>query len=126
MRVDGERLKKLRLSHGLSPGQMADKLGISRQGYNQYENGTTRNPHKLEALVAFFNVTTDFLLGKDSDPVADPKGYYNAPDVTDRVEALQENPKLRLLIDASKDLSNEDIDYVVKLIQTLRKAHDID
>lgn len=105
---------------------MADKLGISHQEYNQYENGTTRNPRKLEASVAFFNVTTDFLLGKDSDPVADPKGYYNAPDVTDRVEARQENPKLRLLMDASKDLSNEDIDYVVKLIQTLRKAHGID
>ena len=126
MGIDGERLKKLRLSRGLSPGQIADKLGISRQGYNQYEDGTTRNPRKLEALASFFNVTTDFLLGKGSHPVADPKGYYNDPDVADRVEAIQENPKLRLLMDASKDLSNEDIDYVVKLVQTLRKAHGID
>lgn len=47
MGIDGERLKKLHLSRGLSPG-------------------------------------------KDSDPVADPKGYYNDPDVADRVEALQE------------------------------------
>lgn len=70
MGIDGERLKKLHLSRGLSPGQIADKLGISRQGYNQYEDGTTRNPRKLEALASFFNVTTDFLLGKDSDYAA--------------------------------------------------------
>lgn len=126
MGLDGERLKKLRLSRGLSPGRMADILQISRPAYLKYESGETRSPRKLDELSRFFNVTTDFLLGKDSDPVADPKGYYNDPDVADRVEALQENPKLRLLLDASKDLNNEDIDYVVKLVQTLRKAHGID
>lgn len=126
MGIDGTRLKRLRESRGLSPGRMADILNVSRTAYCKYENGETRNPRKLETLASFFNVTTDFLLGKDSDPVADPKGYYNNPDVADRVEALQENPKLRLLMDASKDLSNEDIDYVVKLVQTLRKAHGID
>ncbi len=126
MGIDGKRLKQLRLSRGLSPARMADILGISRQGYNKYENETIRAPRKLNELAQFFNVTTDFLLGRDSDPATDPKGYYNDPKVADRVEALQDNPKLRILMDASRDLTNEDIDYVVKTVQMLRKARGID
>lgn len=126
MGIDGERLKQLRLSRGLTPARMADIIGISRQGYNTYESGKIKAPRKLEALAKFFNVSTDYLLGQDSDPVADPKGYYNDPSVGERVAALQENPKLRILMDASRDLSNEDIDYVVKMVETLRKAHGMD
>jgi transcriptional regulator with XRE-family HTH domain len=105
---------------------MADIIGISRQGYNTYESGKIKAPRKLEELAKFFNVSTDYLLGKDTEPVADPKGYYNDPSVGERVAALQENPKLRILMDASRDLSNEDIDYVVKMVETLRKAHGMD
>jgi len=126
MGIDGERLKQLRLSRGLTPARMADIIGISRQGYNTYESGKIKAPRKLEELAKFFNVSTDYLLGKDTDPVADPKGYYKDPSVGERVAALQDNPKLRLLIDASRDLSNEDIDYVVKMVETLRKAHGMD
>lgn len=126
MGIDGERLRKLRESRGLTPGRMADILGISRPAYLKYESGGTRTPRKLQELAKFFNVTTDYLLGQNSDPVADPKGYYNDPSVGERVAALQENPKLRILMDASRDLTNEDIDYVVKTVQMLRKARGID
>ncbi len=126
MGIDGERLRKLRESRGLTPGRMADILGISRPAYLKYESGGTRTPRKLQELARFFNVTTDYLLGQNSDPIADPKGYYNDPAVGERVAALQNNPKLRLLMDTSRDLSNEDIDYVVKMVETLRKAHGMD
>lgn len=68
MGIDGNRLKKLRLAKGLTPGQMATMLSISRQGYLKYETGETRTPRKLEELAAFFSVSTDYLLGKDDAP----------------------------------------------------------
>lgn len=126
MGIDGARLKNLRESRGLTPGRMADILNVSRTAYIKYETGETSHPRKLDELAKFFNVSTDFLLGRDTDPAADPKGYYKDPSVGERVAALQDNPKLRLLMDASRDLSNEDIDYVVKMVETLRKAHGID
>jgi len=126
MGLNGARLKNLRESRGLTPGRMADILNVSRTAYMKYETGETSHPRKLDELAQFFNVSTDFLLGRDTDPATDPKGYYNDPKVADRVEALQENPKLRILMDASRDLTNEDIDYVVKTVEMLRKARGID
>ncbi|BAK27040.1 helix-turn-helix domain-containing protein [Streptococcus gallolyticus] len=61
-----ERLKALRKEAGY-PNQtsIAKELHISQQTYSQWESGK-RNPSKstLETLADFFNVSTDYLLGK--------------------------------------------------------------
>lgn len=60
-----KRLKFLRESYdNMSQKDLAEKLGISRERYNQYETGK-RNPdyETLISLAKFFNVTTDYLLG---------------------------------------------------------------
>lgn len=61
-----ERLKALRKEAGY-PNQtsIAKELHISQQTYSQRESGK-RNPSKstLETLANFFNVSTDYLLGK--------------------------------------------------------------
>lgn len=53
MGIDGERLKKLHLSRGLPPGQIADKLGISRQGISteaKIDNKHTKKPPRRTAI----------------------------------------------------------------------------
>ena len=58
-------LKSLRESYNnISQKDLAEKIGISRERYNQYETGK-RNPdyETLISLAKFFNVTTDYLLG---------------------------------------------------------------
>lgn len=64
-----KRLKHLRKSRKLTQAQMADMLGISRQGYAKYENNSAQpDLDTLVKLADFFNVTTDYLLGKSNDP----------------------------------------------------------
>ncbi|GAB2023567.1 helix-turn-helix transcriptional regulator [Pseudolactococcus yaeyamensis] len=60
-----ERLKSLRLEAKLTQKEIAVKLRISQQGYAVWENGK-RNPNQqtLNTLADFFNVSTDYLLGK--------------------------------------------------------------
>lgn len=64
-----ERLSKLRAEHKKIHQQMADMLGITRQAYGNYENGS-REPdfNTLEKLADYFGVSVDFLLGKTDDP----------------------------------------------------------
>jgi len=64
-----ERLEILRLKKELTHQQMADMLGVTRQAYSNYENGK-REPDfaTLEKLANFFKVSTDYLLGRPSDP----------------------------------------------------------
>lgn len=70
MPINGEKLKKLRESFGLTPGRVADELGVSRQAYLKYENGITRQPRKLDEIALLFNVTPDYLLDYDDRPKA--------------------------------------------------------
>ncbi|MDW0112244.1 helix-turn-helix transcriptional regulator [Sporosarcina saromensis] len=59
-----DRLKRLRQNKKLSQQEMADFLGISRQGYGKYENGSSQPSFEmLEKLSIFFGVSTDYLLG---------------------------------------------------------------
>lgn len=62
----GDKLKSLRTSMNKTQQQVADYLGITRAAYSHFENNRN-DPDKdtLVKLATFFNVTTDYLLGKD-------------------------------------------------------------
>lgn len=57
------------------------------------------------------------LLDDTSD---DSQGYYSDPDVAALAEELRTNPNRRILFDATKDLSKDDIDIVLNLINGLK------
>jgi transcriptional regulator with XRE-family HTH domain len=62
-----ERLKYLRENLGLSQSQVAIKLNLSRVNYNRYEKGgRTPDNETLKRIAGFYNVTTDYLLGLDT------------------------------------------------------------
>ncbi len=57
--------KRLRISAGLTQVEMAGRLGISRSTIGMYETGA-REPdfETFEKIADFFNVDTDYLLGR--------------------------------------------------------------
>ena len=59
-----ERLKLLRVSMGLTQGQVADALGMTLSAYAHYEQGA-REPSIaiLIKICKFFDVTSDYLIG---------------------------------------------------------------
>lgn len=62
-------IKYLRTEKGVSQKTVADYLGITQQAYANYENGK-RQPDQetLAKLADFFNVTSDYLIGRVSTP----------------------------------------------------------
>lgn len=63
-----ERLKELRLKHGLSQKDVATKLGISPSIVSGYETGErTPSTENLLALSYLYKCSTDYLLGKTND-----------------------------------------------------------
>lgn len=84
----GKRLTSLRKSKNLTQQQVADSLKMSRGTYGHYEIGR-REPdfETLQQLAVFFGVTTDFLLGKDTEPgqievvIKEDAGIYNISDI---------------------------------------------
>ena len=59
-------LKQLREQHGLSQAQLAEQLRIPKGTYVTYEYGTREpNIEMINRLADYFQVTTDYLLGRD-------------------------------------------------------------
>ncbi|MBH5316716.1 helix-turn-helix transcriptional regulator [Paenibacillus sp. GSMTC-2017] len=72
-----DRLRNLRLDKKKTQKDMADFLGITRQGYGNYESGKTEPDQKtINALADYFNTSIDYLYGR-SDNVQ--------PDLTDQL-----------------------------------------
>ena len=61
------RLKKLRTDYGLTQSEVANRLQISNDAYSLYELGKRQmNYQTLHLLADMYNVSIDYLLGRDS------------------------------------------------------------
>ncbi|EOB4980271.1 helix-turn-helix domain-containing protein [Listeria monocytogenes] len=67
-----KRLSELRKKKGFSQYKLADELGFSRGQVANYEQGTREPDYQtLLKIAEFFNVSTDYLLGRDDNNLAD-------------------------------------------------------
>lgn len=66
MATYSERIRELRILHEMSQQDLADRLDVNKVTISQYERGV-RKPdlNVLTALCDIFNVSSDYLLGKD-------------------------------------------------------------
>ncbi|MBP3344690.1 MAG: helix-turn-helix transcriptional regulator [Clostridia bacterium] len=71
----GERIKNLRMSFNLTQPEFAKRLKISKQCVSNWENGYIQPSVDMVMRIAdFFNVSTDFLLGRDNKNTIDVDG----------------------------------------------------
>jgi transcriptional regulator with XRE-family HTH domain len=65
----GERLYRLREQRGFSQKQMAEKLGMSQQGYAAWERlPRALKPEELSSLAEILECSVDELVGKQPKP----------------------------------------------------------
>ncbi|WP_294578601.1 helix-turn-helix domain-containing protein [uncultured Thomasclavelia sp.] len=69
-RLTGERIAYLRDEHNLKRPELAKILGVKPRTLAAYEQGT-RDPSTkvLRAMVEYFNVTSDYILGYTNKPI---------------------------------------------------------
>ncbi len=115
--------KKLRLSHGFTQAELADALGISRSRIGMYETGA-REPdfETLEIIADFFNVDTDYLLGRTNKTTFIPNtGYYLNEDTAQAAQEIFENKDLRMLFDAARGADPEDLKALHSMALALKR-----
>lgn len=111
-----ERLKDLRKKRGYSQVALADQLGLSKSTIGAYETGDiTPSLEALNLMADFFNVDISYLLGEE-----DGSTYYLIPDVAEKAQEIYEDPDTRILLDAKRDLSADDLDVVLNMIKALK------
>lgn len=70
-----ERFKELREARGLSQVQLGRNLGLSKQTISNWENSNiSPSIDTIVSIADYFNVSTDYLLGRDEKRYIEVKG----------------------------------------------------
>lgn len=102
------RLKALRTQQRKTQQEMADLLGITRQGYAKYENNLGEPDNStLSKLADFFEVSTDYLLGRTDNPAHTPQEKDD-----NAFQAFANDPELNVFY---RELPTSDEEAVRKL-----------
>lgn len=108
------KLRNLRISRGLTQMEVAEGLGTSQSSITSWESGR-REPDfaTIRKLADYFGVAMVDLL--PSEDIADD-GYIGSLS-----QSIAQNPKLRLLFDRTKFLSDSDLDAVLTVVNAISK-----
>ncbi|GAB2558441.1 helix-turn-helix domain-containing protein [Gracilibacillus alcaliphilus] len=78
----GQRIKSLREKNNYSQKRVADAVGISNVQLSRYESGDRKpDPETISLLADFFEVSTDYLLGRTVDPKGNNQSTTEEPEL---------------------------------------------
>ncbi|MDT3426119.1 transcriptional regulator with XRE-family HTH domain [Paenibacillus forsythiae] len=77
-----DRLRERRIENKLTHEELAEKLGISRQGYGNYESGKRDiDTDTLARICQILDTDSDYLLGLTDKPKWEPSlSFYGGPE----------------------------------------------
>lgn len=112
-----ERIKNLCDSKGISMNKLEEILGFGK-GYISKLGTTTPNTTKIKLIADYFGVSVDYIItGEDSNP---DTPYYINDDAREMAQFMFENPEYKVLFDASRKVSKDDINVVKTLLDKFR------
>lgn len=132
MATYSNRIRELREAKSLSQDQLAEKLGITKQAVSQYERGV-RKPSvpMLEALCDYFNVSSDYLLGKDdvtirlvdADGLKALEAYHIDSETMKVAQSIYDNPDLHALFDAARGNKPDNLKLAAEMLKRMKETN---
>lgn len=124
-----EIIKNRRLALGLTLKDVATAVGVSEGTVSRWEAGNITNMkrNRIASLAKVLQIPPSVIMGWELEP-PEQQAYYINPETAALAQELHDNPDLRVLMDASRDLSPEDVKFVADLVQRMKKKErgDID
>jgi HTH-type transcriptional regulator, competence development regulator len=116
--VLGDRLRRLRLEKKLTQEELGKKINVTKVSISGYENGNrTPDTETLQKLADFFNVTTDYLLGRTDNPNPpenDDKELGTLAKINQLIKEYGIEQMGFFDIEKWKSLSEEEIEEIIK------------
>ncbi len=109
-----EKVKMLCEERGISVYKMEKALGIANGSVKHWDTSMPSGD-KILALSRYFNVNPEYFLVEENEPE-----YYIDPKISEMVQEIKDNPNFRVLFDASKNLNEDDIKFVLNMIERLK------
>lgn len=121
-----KNIKFLRIKRGWSQEELATRLGYkSFTTIAKWESGIAE-PHlkTVKKIAKLFDVEVNELINSDLTNISPSKSYYMDEEASKVAQELFDRPEMKVLFDASKNVSKEDILYVANLLKKLQKGDD--
>lgn len=114
----GNRIRNLRIAKGLTQEQLGDIVGLQKSAIAKYENGKTENMKRsvIQAMAKALGVSPSYLMGFEDDT-----GYYVDSEAAELAKEIANRSELRILFDATRDISKEDMEVIIRMIEGLKK-----
>ena len=116
-----DRMLELLTENHISASKLAKELGFSPAPMSDGKRGlTTPKLDKLQLIANYFNVSVDWLMGNtDIREVNVQDGYYTDPEVAKLANEIKNDPDLRILLDAKRSLSKDDMNSIINITKSL-------
>lgn len=109
--MDERRLSRIELSQMIDVPYSTLSEWLTAKKYPRID--------KIEKLAFAFGIEKSDLI--EDKPMLD-ENYYHDPEAAALADMIKDNPRYRVLFEASRDLSKENIDFVIKMIENLPKG----
>ena len=104
-----EKIKELAKKRGKSLGQVEEDLGYGRNTLYKIKNSTP-NAERIAEIANYFNVSTDYLLGRTDNPAI-------AGNSVTKAEIDLKKDAVESFFYDGHELNNEDLDLISSLLE---------
>jgi transcriptional regulator with XRE-family HTH domain len=111
--MDGKRLKKLRNEKKLTQTELGKIINVTKVSISGYENGDrTPDTDNLRRLADYFDVTSDYLLGRSDHPALKKE--------ESEAEKILNDPQTNLMFNNWKGMSEEEREEAINMIKYIK------
>ncbi|HHV8340760.1 TPA: helix-turn-helix domain-containing protein [Streptococcus pneumoniae] len=113
-----EKIKELAKKRGKALGQVEEDLGYGRNTLYKIKNSTP-NAERIAEIANYFNVSTDYLLGRTDNPAIAESDEF--AQVNGQIIDLRKAAANTMLFDG-KPLNEDDIDFITSVLSAHFKS----
>ena len=116
-------IKLLREKYKLSQKDLALIAGVTDKAVSTWESGA-KEPRMgaIQKIADHFGLKKSNLI--EDNGLTEKQGYYIDPEAAKMAQELYENPGMRILFDAAKNVSPEDLKVAAELISRMKKKEE--
>lgn len=116
------KIKRIMKEKNIGNKTLSELSGLPLGTLNKIIYGDTKSPtlDNMQAIAKALGCTLDDFVEEQVQNNGQTEGYYLDPEVAAKAQEIYEDPDQRILLDAPRDLSTEDLDVVLNMIKALK------
>ena len=114
-----EKFEKLLMERGVKAADVSKGTGITTATLSAWKKGRYEpKKEKIQKIADFFDIPISYFYSEEDDP-----SYYYNEETAKLAEEMASRPGLRVLFDASRDLSEDSLKMFAEMIETYKKTN---